>query len=385
MSKFQCPRNLATLGVVFVATVVIMAAYESLKHWIFGNELTLWQSHFITIVVAAVASTVAALWVMRLECKAKEEAVSIERELNSFHRVLLDSIPIAVFFKDRNGCYQGCNAMFSEIMGVSEADIQGKTAMELWPSDMAAVYHQKDLDLMRDPVQQSYEFKVKDKNGQVREVIFGKAAYLDRHGNVAGLIGSFVDISEKNHLARALLDAQLGAEKANHSKSAFLANMSHEIRTPMTAIIGMADLALGTDLNDRQRNYVGKIKIAADTLLSIINDILDFSKIEAGKLTLEASPFALETVFDQLSSVLSLRAERLGIELAYQIDDDPRVFIGDPLRLGQVLLNLVGNALKFSTGGNVIVRTRIINELPDAVEMQFSVSDEGIGMTEEQL
>jgi len=144
-------------------------------------------------------------------------------------------------------------------------------------------------------------------------------------------------------------------------------------------------LALATDLSARQLNYVSKIKSASESLLTIINDILDFSKIEAGKLEMERTPFVLESVFDRLSSVVALRAENQGIELYYDIDEDSRLLEGDPLRLGQVLTNLVSNSLKFSTGGNVIVKVRTTTLAEQDIELHCSVSDEGIGMSEEQV
>jgi CheY-like chemotaxis protein len=161
--------------------------------------------------------------------------------------------------------------------------------------------------------------------------------------------------------------------------------MSHEIRTPMNAITGMAELALATELSPKQRNYVGKIKVASESLLRIVNDILDFSKIEAGKLAMEHIEFNLEGVFDNLGALLAERAEMKNIELAFEVDPSlDHGFLGDPLRLGQVLINLVGNAIKFSDAGNVLVGIRPEARDGGAMTLRFTVSDQGIGLTPEQ-
>ncbi|MDD2863799.1 MAG: ATP-binding protein [Methylococcales bacterium] len=176
------------------------------------------------------------------------------------------------------------------------------------------------------------------------------------------------------------------ADAASHSKSDFLANMSHEIRTPMNAIMGLTQLAQRTELTEKQRDYLEKIETAAQALLAIINDILDFSKIEAGKMTIESTPFSLDKLLIDLLDMLKIRAEQKGISLNFKVAiNTPHYFIGDSLRLGQVLLNLLGNAVKFTHKGEVMMSIEPRNVFENEAELCFCVSDTGIGMNEEQL
>ena len=175
------------------------------------------------------------------------------------------------------------------------------------------------------------------------------------------------------------------AEAATQAKSDFLANMSHEIRTPMNAIIGMAHLALKTDLSPKQADYLAKVQFAAQTLLGIINDILDFSKIEAGKLDLERTDFRLEDTLDHLSIIVSQKAQDKNLEFLIAAQQDvPPSLVGDPLRLGQILINLVSNAVKFTERGQVLLTVALEERLADRVKVRFSVRDSGIGMTPAQ-
>ncbi len=189
-----------------------------------------------------------------------------------------------------------------------------------------------------------------------------------------------------NRLNIELNDAKEMAESASKSKSDFLANMSHEIRTPINAIMGMTYLCLQTEITSKQKDYLDKAYSASQSLLRIINDILDFSKIEAGKLEMESVDFFLDDVFKNLSNIITLKAQEKGIEFLFSIKENvPQSLVGDPVRLGQIFLNLTGNAVKFTDSGEVILIAECINENNDEITLKFTVRDTGIGLTKKQI
>jgi signal transduction histidine kinase len=207
----------------------------------------------------------------------------------------------------------------------------------------------------------------------------------DSTGKAVGFRGISRDVTKRIQAEKRLQEAMEAAEAANRSKGEFLANMSHEIRTPMNGIIGMTELTLDTDLTSQQREYLSMVKASADSLLSLLNDILDFSKIEAGKLDLEFITFQLRDSIDDTLKALSMRARQKGLNLSCSVDPEvPDALIGDPGRLRQILINLVGNAIKFTGSGEVVVRVASEARTQDQALLRFSVTDTGIGIPAEK-
>ncbi|MEM7676545.1 MAG: histidine kinase dimerization/phospho-acceptor domain-containing protein, partial [Myxococcota bacterium] len=308
---------------------------------------------------------------------------------------IIDVIPYAIFWKDRASTYLGCNRRFSAAAGLANpADIIGKTDFDLpWTDEEARAYRHDDAETMRTNAAKIHIVERQtDADGRQIWLDTSKVPLTDGH-RVIGVLGIFCDITELEEsraalkrMNRELSEARDLAERANQAKSDFLANMSHEIRTPLTAILGFLDLLGDPSERAAHAEYVDTTRTNAYHLLNVINDILDLSKIEANRIDLEAFPVSLVELTSELKKLMQARAEAKGIGLRVEFKTAvPTVVYLDPTRLRQILLNLVGNAIKFTNQGYVTLCISWTSNHEDQGLLCFDVVDTGIGIEQEQL
>jgi PAS domain S-box-containing protein len=332
-----------------------------------------------------------------LEGRVAERTKTIEqserdlRESSEMVRLLLDSTAEAIYGINTQGNCTLCNRACVKLLGYREAaDLLGKNMHELM--------HYMRADGTPYPVEECHIYQAfrQGKGSHVDDEVVWRSdgtnfpteywSYpMFRGEQVIGAVVTFIDITERRQAEVALMAAKAVAEQANRTKSEFLANMSHEIRTPMNGVMGMTDLLLETGLTPEQREYLETIKLSADSLLTVVNDILDFSKIEAGKMNLEIIDFNLRDRLKTALKILSVRADQKGLKLLCNIGPGvPEAMRGDSNRLRQVVANLVGNAIKFTDKGNVLLDVQVEAE-DDALRMlHFVVADTGIGIAIEK-
>ena len=269
---------------------------------------------------------------------------------------------------------------FIDMVGIPASELRDRTMDELFPADFAHKITDDDIQVVNEGKAIEVDEELNGRN--YKTIKFP----IQRQGKENLLAGFTLDITDIKRHERDLLAASEAADTANQAKSQFLVNMSHEIRTPMNAIIGLGHLALQTELTDRQRDYLDKITLSAEGLLRLLNDLLDFSKIEAGKLEIEKSTYSLLSLMEKSLGLAGVGASAKGIQLRLGYDPDiPEYLVGDPLRLEQVLLNLLGNAVKFTSSGSVGLTVTPVRKEGRQIILEFSVQDSGIGMTAEQI
>ncbi len=338
-----------------------------------------------------------------------------QRENLRFLQLVLDTAPIAIFYKDAQGHFLGCNDTFASWAGISREEVFGRTTDELFSVPSVRKIQEMDTALFANPGRQAFEHTLVNREGQQRTVLFHRATYLDSVGRVAGLVGAAMDVSDRRQIEeqsrqgdKALKDtlarekrmsveleaameqlraATRDAQAATRIKTEFLANMSHEIRTPMTAILGFSESLLDPDLSEHERQMaIHTIRRNGEHLLQILNDILDISKIEAGKVEIERIDCSPAEIIADVHATMQARAEAKRLRLEIEgLDALPESIRTDPTRLRQILINLVSNAVKFTAGGKVRILTRIEHHEHDSSQLRVDVIDSGIGITEDQM
>ena len=317
------------------------------------------------------------------ERKLAEQEILVQK---AYLEQLFEASPEAIVFVGEQGRVKRINSKFTALFGYGPGELIGHNLAD----SIIPPSRRQEGKIVTEKIKTVpdffYETQRQRKDGSLLDVsITGMPISID--DNDSGIYVIYRDISDRKQAEQELKKAKEAAEEAAQAKSNFLANMSHEIRTPMNAVMGLTHLALQTELDNRQKDYLGKIQGSAQSLLGVINDILDFSKIEAGKLDLEAVEFDLDEVLDNLADLLTVKAqEKDNLEVLFATPlEAPRFLIGDPLRIGQVLTNLVDNALKFTDRGEIVVSTEVLKSKNGMVGLRFTVSDTGIGMTQVQI
>jgi PAS domain S-box-containing protein len=306
-------------------------------------------------------------------------------------RLLLESTGEAVYGLDLDGKCTFCNQTLLRLLRFSaQEEVLGRSMHELMHHTRrdGSHYPTEDCMITQSLVNRKIFHSPDEVLWRADGTSFDSELWchpLIRDGEMLGAVVTFVDITERKKAQDALRQAKEDAEAASRAKSEFLANMSHEIRTPMNGILGMTVLALETKLDAEQRDYLSMVKSSGESLLTLLNDILDLSKIEAGKLELEVAEFSIEDCIEEALLPLALKAQQEGIELVWNISEDlPELVQGDATRLRQVLMNLTGNALKFTSQGQVAIEAREAAGRQSEVVLHFAISDTGIGIPEDK-
>ncbi len=315
--------------------------------------------------------------------KSWEEAL---KKSENRTRSIIENAPIGIYITDESGSFEFVNPAFCKTCRWASSELLGRHFSQIFPEEqreaLADLHHQF---MAEEAHIRGAEWNVTTR-AEEHLTILADAARVTGHDGRPKNVTFITDITHRKQMEQELQMAKETAEMASKAKSEFLANMSHEIRTPMNAIIGMGDLIMGTDMSAKQREYLSIIRSSSKSLLALLNDILDFSKIEAGKLDLETAPFMLDDLLNEVADNFRNMIFQKEIELIMDAEPNvPCALMGDPLRLRQVLVNLLGNAFKFTEKGNICLRIEVREQKADEVVLRFLISDTGIGVPEEKV
>jgi two-component system, sensor histidine kinase and response regulator len=311
------------------------------------------------------------------DCTERKQAESMQAFLAS----IVESSDDSIVGTDLNGRIMSWNQGSEKLFGYTAEEAIGRLITMLFPQDRQKDYEQVLNRIRRQEHMERFESVRVTKDGTPIPVLTIVSPIRDRSGRLQGVSAIYRDMTMEKRAAAELVRAKEAAEAASQAKSTFLATMSHEIRTPMNGILGMTELVLDTDVTTEQRESLDLVKLSTESLLSVINDILDFSKIEAGKLDFEAIPFDFRESLGETMKTLGFRAYQKGLELVYEVHPDvPAVVVGDAGRLRQILVNLVGNAIKFTERGEILVNVELESRTADTACLHYSVWDTGVGI-----
>jgi PAS domain S-box-containing protein len=316
------------------------------------------------------------------ERRRAEEALNRERTLL---RTVIDNLPDQIYVKDVRGRFVIANELMVRALGGKS--IIGKENSDIYPPEFAGQDEAQERKVMiTGEALMNREQELIDPIEGSHWLLCSKVPLRDAAGQITGIVGISRDVTERKRAEQELKAAKEAAEAGSEAKSTFLATMSHEIRTPMNGILGMTELVLDTELSDEQRDSLELVKFSAESLLTIINDILDFSKIEAGKLDLESIPFNLRESLGETMKALGFRAHQKGLELVYEVQPDvPEALLGDPGRIRQIIVNLVGNSIKFTERGEILVSVERGVETSQTVDLRLAIQDTGVGIARDKL
>lgn len=315
----------------------------------------------------------------------KMTELQLEKEKDLL-QTLMDNIPDSIYFKDNESKFTRVNRALANILGIyNPAECIGKTDFDFFPEAQAKNLFSDERAILETGIPLINKIEsITNKDKSTMWLSFTKIPLKNEDGEVTGLVGISRDVSAQELAKKSLEYAKEKAEEANKAKSVFLANMSHDIRTPMNGVIGMADILKRTNLTKEQQDYLDIIVKSGTNLLSIINDILDFSKIESGKMELEVMPINIRNIVEDVGDVLVVRANDKGINLITYVDTNmPGLVIGDEVRLRQILVNLLNNAVKFTSDGEVFISSEVSKIEGKNCEVLFKVNDTGIGIAKE--